>query len=34
MAGSIVKMWIDSEADILEITFERKPDYSLPTEND
>jgi hypothetical protein len=34
MAGKIVKMWLDSEADFLEVTFENKPGYSRPTEND
>jgi len=34
MAEKIVKMWLDPEADFLEITFENKPGYSRPTEND
>lgn len=34
MAERIVKMWVDPEADFLEVTFERKPGYSRPTEND
>ena len=34
MAEKIVKMWLDPEADFLEVTFENKPGYSRPTEND
>jgi len=34
MAKKIVKMWLDPEADFLEVTFENKPGYSRPTEND
>jgi uncharacterized protein YuzE len=34
MAGKVVKMWFDSEADFLEVTFEQKPGYFRPTEND
>jgi uncharacterized protein YuzE len=34
MAEKIVKMWWDPEADFLEVTFENKPGYSRPTEND
>ena len=33
-ADKIVKMWLDPEADFLEFTFENKPGYSRPTEND
>ncbi len=33
MAEKIVKMWLDPEADFLEVTFENKPGYSRPTEN-
>jgi len=34
MAEKIVKMWLDPEADFLEVTFENQPGYSRPTEND
>ena len=34
MAEKILKMWLDPEADFLEVTFENKPGYSRPTEND
>jgi hypothetical protein len=34
MAEKIVKMWLDPEADFVEVTFENKPGYSRPTEND
>jgi uncharacterized protein YuzE len=34
MAEKIVKMWLDPEADFLEVTFENKPGYSRPTENE
>ncbi len=34
MADRIVKMWFDPEADFLEVTFEQKPGYSRPTDND
>ncbi|MGB8098783.1 MAG: DUF2283 domain-containing protein [Terracidiphilus sp.] len=34
MANKILKMWLDPEADFLEVTFENKPGYSRPTEND
>ena len=34
MAEKIVKMWLDPEADFLEVTFENRPGYSRPTEND
>jgi uncharacterized protein YuzE len=34
MAKKVVKMWFDSEADFLEVTFEQKPGYFRPTEND
>jgi uncharacterized protein YuzE len=27
-------MWLDPEADFLEVTFENKPGYSRPTDND
>lgn len=27
-------MWFDPEADFLEVTFEQKPGYFRPTEND
>ena len=34
MAERIVKMWFDPEADFLEVTFDSKPGYFRPTEND
>ena len=34
MAEKIIKMWLDPEADFLEVTFENRPGYSRPTEND
>ena len=34
MAAKTVKMWFDPEADFLEVTFEQKPGYFRPTEND
>ncbi len=34
MAEKTVKMWLDPEADFLEVIFEQKPGYSRPTEND
>ena len=34
MAGKIVKMWFDPEADFLEVIFEQKPGYFRETEND
>ena len=34
MATRTVKMWFDPEADFLEVTFEQKPGYFRPTEND
>ena len=34
MAARIVKMWFDPEADFLEVTFEQRPGYSRPTDND
>jgi uncharacterized protein YuzE len=34
MAEKVVKMWYDPEADFLEVTFEQRPGYSRPTEND
>jgi uncharacterized protein YuzE len=34
MAARTVKMWFDPEADFLEVTFEQKPGYFRPTEND
>ena len=34
MAAKTVKMWLDPEADFLEVTFEQKPGYFRPTEND
>jgi uncharacterized protein YuzE len=34
MAGKTVKMWFDPEADFLEVTFEQKPGFFRPTEND
>lgn len=34
MATKTVKMWFDPEADFLEVTFEEKPGYFRPTEND
>ena len=33
IAERIVKMWFDPEADFLEVTFDQKPGYFLPTEN-
>jgi uncharacterized protein YuzE len=34
MAGKTVKMWFDPEGDFLEVTFDQKPGYFRPTEND
>jgi uncharacterized protein YuzE len=34
MAAKTVKMWFDPEADFLEVTFEQKPGFFRPTEND
>jgi hypothetical protein len=34
MAGKVVKMWFDLEADFLEVTFEQKTGYFRATEND
>jgi uncharacterized protein YuzE len=34
MAGKVVKMWFDPEADFLEVTFEQKTGYFRVTEND
>jgi uncharacterized protein YuzE len=34
MAAKTVEMWFDPEADFLEVTFEQKPGYFRPTEND
>ncbi|HUU12119.1 MAG TPA: DUF2283 domain-containing protein [Terriglobia bacterium] len=34
MAGKTVKMWFDPEADFLEVTFEQKPGFFRPTQND
>lgn len=34
MAGKTVKVWFDPEADFLEVTFEQKPGFFRPTEND
>lgn len=34
MAGKTVKMWFDPEADFLEVTFEQRPGFFRPTEND
>jgi uncharacterized protein YuzE len=34
MAGKVVKMWFDPEADFLEVTFDQKPGYFRATEND
>jgi uncharacterized protein YuzE len=34
MAPKTVKMWFDPEADFLEVTFEQKPGFFRPTEND
>ncbi len=34
MATKTVKMWFDPEADFLEVTFEQKPGFFRPTEND
>jgi uncharacterized protein YuzE len=34
MAEKTVKMWLDPEADFLEVTFEEKPGYSRPTDNE
>jgi len=34
MAGKVVKMWFDPEADFLEVTFEQKLGYFRATEND
>jgi uncharacterized protein YuzE len=32
MAGKTVKMWLDPEADFLEVTFEQKPGFFRATE--
>ncbi len=34
MAEKVLKMWFDPEADFLEVTFEQKPGFFRPTEND
>ena len=34
MAGKTLRMWFDPEADFLEVTFEQKPGFFRPTEND
>jgi uncharacterized protein YuzE len=34
MAAKTLKMWFDPEADFLEVTFEQKPGFFRPTEND
>ncbi len=34
MAAKTVKMWFDPEADFLEVTFEQRPGFFRPTEND
>jgi uncharacterized protein YuzE len=34
MAAKTVKMWFDPEADFLEVTFEQKPGFFRPTQND
>jgi uncharacterized protein YuzE len=34
MAEKILKVWFDPEADFLEVTFDQKPGYFRPTEND
>ena len=34
MAAKTVKMWFDPEADFLEVTFDQKPGFFRPTEND
>ncbi len=34
MAGKIVKMWFDAEADFLEVIFEQKAGYFRATDND
>jgi len=34
MAGKTLRMWFDLEADFLEVTFEQKPGFFRPTEND
>ena len=34
MAEKTVKLWLDPEADFLEVTFEQKPGYFRPTDND
>ena len=34
MAGKTVKMWLDPEADFLEVTFEQKAGFFRATEND
>jgi uncharacterized protein YuzE len=30
----MLNVWFDPEADFLEVTFEQKPGYSRPTDND
>jgi uncharacterized protein DUF2283 len=34
MAEKILKVWFDPEGDFLEVTFDQKPGYFRPTEND
>ena len=34
MAGKMVKMWFDAEADFLEVIFEQKGGYFRATDND
>lgn len=34
MAERTVKVWFDPEADFLEVTFDQKPGYFRPTDND
>ncbi len=34
MAEKILKVWFDPEGDFLEVTFDQKPGFFRPTEND
>ncbi len=34
MAAKTVRMWFDPEADFLEVMFDQKPGFFMPTEND
>lgn len=34
MATKVLKVWFDPEGDFLEVTFEQKPGFYRPTQND